>query len=192
MKQPIALFILGHAGTGKSFITTHFLLQRRQAGHPWAVLDKDVVSEVWSGALLKALGQDPQDRDSPFFKAHVRDLEYRSTLRIARDQLEAGVNVILPGPWSRELASMAILSATALGLPAETRVRHTWLELPLDVRKERIEQRADPRDKWKLDNWERYVEALKRPQAVIQGKIPVLNASLPLEEQLSALSDLLD
>ncbi len=191
MNNPTALFILGHAGTGKSFLTNHFVELQRQQGRAWCVLDKDVVSESWSGPLLTALGQDPNDRDSPLFKEKVRDLEYLSTLRIAKDQLELGLNVVFPGPWSRELASSALFSPQALGLPGEIRLRHVWLELPIAVRKERIARRADPRDQWKLDHWETYISALKRPVAVQAGRIPVMDASLPLEQQIATLGALI-
>lgn len=190
MNQPIALFILGHAGTGKSFITTHFVERQREKGHAWCVLDKDVVSERWSGRFLQALGQAPDDRDSPVFKEKVRDLEYLSTLRIAKDQLELGLNVVFPGPWSRELASSALFSTDALGLPPETRLCHVWLELPIAIRKERIIRRADPRDQWKLDHWQNYTDALKRPDAVQDGRVPVMDASLALAEQLETLDAL--
>ncbi|HUG56734.1 MAG TPA: AAA family ATPase [Candidimonas sp.] len=191
MDTPTALFILGHAGTGKSFITTHFIERQRATGHAWCILDKDVVSECWSGPFLLALGHAPDDRDSPLFKEKVRDLEYQSTLRIAKDQLEIGLNVVFPGPWSRELASSALFSTEALGLPATVQLRHVWLELPLAVRKERIVCRADPRDQWKLDHWDTYADALKRPTAVQDGRVPVMDASLPLEEQIKTLESLI-
>lgn len=190
MSHPTALFILGHAGTGKSFLTYHFVKQQIEEGHAWGVLDKDVVSESWSGPLLEALGHDPNDRDSPLFKEKVRDLEYASTLRIAKDQFEFGLNLVFPGPWSRELASSALFSTHALGFPAQTRLRHVWLELPAAVRKERVANRADPRDQWKLDHWDAYINALKRPDAVQTGKIPVMDASLPITEQIRALNAL--
>ncbi|MFT0548194.1 AAA family ATPase [Allopusillimonas ginsengisoli] len=179
--SPTALFVLGHAGTGKTTLTNSFVQHQRQAGHAWCVLDKDAVSECWSGPLLQALGFDPHDRDSPGFKKHVRDLGYESTLRIARDQLEHGLNVVLPGPWNRELASGTLFSTTALGLPANTILRHVWLDLPLPVRYERIVRRADPRDQWKLDNWQAYADALHQPAAVLEGRVAVLDASLPLD-----------
>lgn len=190
MHQPTALFILGHAGTGKSFLTQHFVAQQREEGRAWSILDKDVVSESWSGRLLEALGQAPNDRDSPLFKEKVRDLEYLSTLRIARDQLALGLDVVFPGPWSRELASLALFSTQELGLPARTRLRHVWLELSLAVRKERLIARADPRDQWKLDHWEAYVDALKRPATVKNGSIPIIDANLPLAEQIGILDEL--
>lgn len=190
MHQPTALFILGHAGTGKSFLTQYFVAQQREKGRAWGVLDKDVVSESWSGRLLEALGQAPNDRDSPLFKEKVRDLEYLSTLRIARDQLALGLDVVFPGPWSRELASLALFSTQELGFPAQTRLRHVWLELSLTVRKERLIARADPRDQWKLDHWEAYVDALKRPAAVQNGSIPIIDANLPLAEQIGILNGL--
>jgi len=191
LTKPIALFVLGHAGTGKSFLTRHFIQRQQEEGRAWCVLDKDVVSECWSGPFLETLGADPNDRDSPLFKDKVRDLEYASTLRIARDQLELGLNVAFPGPWSREQASEALFSTQRLGLPPDTQLRHVWLELPLDVRRDRIAKRADPRDAWKLAHWERYVEALKRPTAVQDGRVPILDASLPLVRQLEALEALL-
>lgn len=190
MINTTALFILGHAGTGKSFLTRHFIEQQRDRGIAWCVLDKDVVSERWSGPFLKALGQDANDRDSPLFKDKVRDLEYLSTLRIAQDQLELGLNVVFPGPWSRELASSALFSTEALGLPAQARLRHVWLELPLAVRRERIASRADPRDQWKLDHWDAYTGALQRPAAVQDGRVPIMDASLPLAEQIGLLDAL--
>ncbi len=191
MNHPIAFFILGHAGTGKSFLTSHFVAQQQAQGRAWCVLDKDVVSERWSGPMLEALGQNPNDRDSPLFKEKVRDLEYLSALRIAKDQLELGLNVIFPGPWSRELASSALFSTQALELPDETCLRHVWLELPLAVRKERILNRADPRDQWKLDNWDAYTNALKRPIPVQDGRVPVLDASLPVAQQIAVLNTLI-
>lgn len=187
----VALFILGHAGTGKTFLARHFVQRQHEIGRAWCTLDRDVVSEVWSGALLQALGQNPDDRDSPMFKENVRDLEYASTLRIAKDQLELGLNVIFPGPWSRELASSALFSTRELGFPASTRLRHVWLELPLETRKERIARRADPRDHWKLAHWSAYINALKRPEAVQSGMVPVIDASLPLDQQIARLDELL-
>lgn len=186
-----ALFILGHAGTGKSWLTHRFVSRQHDAGKSWCVLDKDVVSEVWTGPLLAAHGQDPNDRDSPFFKEVARDLGYQSTLRVGRDQIEHGTSVVFPGPWSRELSSGALFSATALGLPAHTRLHHVWLDLPLEIRKQRIIKRGDPRDKWKLDHWDDYAQALKRPQAVIDGRVSVLDASLEAAQQLDFLDRLL-
>src|SRR3546814_14724881 len=90
------------------------------------------------------------------------------------------MNVAFPGPWSREQASGALFSIQQLGLPPETQLRHVWLELPLEVRKDRIAARADPRDAWKLAHSDRYVDALNRPAAVQDGRLPVLDARLPL------------
>lgn len=185
-----ALFILGHAGTGKTFLTNHFVAEQRKRGRAWCVLDKDVVSEVWSSALLIAHGHDPHDRDSPFFKETARDLGYETTLHIGRDQLALGTHVVFPGPWSRELASGTLFSAKKLGLPEHTQLRHVWMDLPVEMRKERIIRRGDPRDQWKLEHWDVYVDALKRPAAVLDGRVPVLDASLPLTQQLDFLSTL--
>lgn len=186
----IALFILGHAGTGKSWLTHRFVSQQHRAGRSWCVLDKDVVSEVWTGPLLAAHGHDPNDRDSPFFKEVARDLGYQSTLRVGRDQIEHGTNVVFPGPWSRELATGALFVPEELGLPAHTKLRHVWLDLSLEIRKQRIIDRGDPRDQWKLAHWDEYTAALRRPQAVTDGRVPVLDAAQPAEQQLEFLQRL--
>jgi hypothetical protein len=191
-RKVMALFILGHAGTGKSWLTHRFVSRQHDRGASWCVLDKDVVSEVWTGPLLMAYGHDPQDRDSPFFKQVARDLGYHSTLRVGRDQIEHGTHVVFPGPWSRELASGAIFSPSELGLPECTRLYHVWLDLPLDIRKQRIIDRGDPRDQWKLAHWDEYAGALKRPAAVQDGRIKVLDASLPESDQLAFLDALLE
>ncbi|MFV9474549.1 AAA family ATPase [Advenella sp. RU8] len=191
MPAPCALFILGHAGTGKSALTTLFIQQQLEQQHTWCVLDKDTVGEYWTGPFLEACGQDPNDRDSPFFKETIRDLQYKSTLLIGKEQLALGLNVVFPGPWSRELATGALFSAQALGLPENTRLYHVWLDLPHPVRKARIIHRGDPRDQWKLANWDDYINSLKKPAAVEQGKIPVLDASTSREALLEALQDLL-
>lgn len=189
--QPVALFILGHAGTGKSWLTHRYVARQHQHGKSWCVLDKDVVSEVWTGPLLAAHGQDPNDRDSPFFKEVARDLGYRSTLRVGRDQIEHGTSIVFPGPWSRELASGALFSPAALELPENTRLRHVWLDLDLEVRRQRIIDRNDPRDQWKLAHWDEYVQALRRPEAVIDGRVPVLDAGLETAQQLAFMEGLL-
>ena len=191
MSAPCALFILGHAGTGKSALTTLFIQQQLQQQHTWCVLDKDTVGEYWTGPFLEACGQNPNDRDSPFFKEKIRDLQYKSTLLIGQEQLQLGLNVVFPGPWSRELASGALFSAQALNLPENTRLCHVWLDLPHPVRKARIIQRGDPRDQWKLEHWDVYIDSLKKPAAVEQGIVPVLDASESPEALLKALQDVL-
>lgn len=191
MSAPCALFILGHAGTGKSALTTLFIQQQLQQQHTWCVLDKDTVGEYWTGPFLEACGQNPNDRDSPFFKEKIRDLQYKSTLLIGQEQLQLGLNVVFPGPWSRELASGALFSAQALNLPENTRLCHVWLDLPHPVRKARIIHRGDPRDQWKLEHWDVYIDSLKKPAAVEQGIVPVLDASESPEALLKALQDVL-
>lgn len=191
MSAPCALFILGHAGTGKSALTTLFIQQQLQQQHTWCVLDKDTVGEYWTGPFLEACGQNPNDRDSPFFKEKIRDLQYKSTLLIGQEQLQLGLNVVFPGPWSRELASGALFSANTLGLPENTRLCHVWLDLPHPVRKARIIHRGDPRDQWKLEHWDDYIDSLKKPAAVERGIVPVLDASASPEALLKALQDVL-
>jgi hypothetical protein len=48
-------------------------------------------------------------------------------------------------------------------------------------------RRGDPRDRWKLANWEAYIAPLRQPRAVLEGSVESLDASLPLARQLEML-----
>lgn len=188
--MPTALFILGHAGSGKTKLSKKWVKTRLKKGDNWVLLDKDVCGEGLANALMRALGLDENDRDSPAYKLNVRDLEYQGCLRLAAEQLKLGFNVVLPGPWTRELEGGALFDPLALGLPCETKLCHIYLDISVEKTKVRIESRANPRDTWKLGNWEVYAKSLQEPLAIkARGIIKLIPGVVMADPDMVLLRD---
>ena len=117
--------------------------------------------------MMQLTTHNPNDRDSPYYLENLRDWEYSGLIDIVRENLLLGVNVILVGPFSREIQSGKMFSPTALGIPPETSIRLAWIDLEKSEAKLRMEKRGDPRDDWKLANWNQYakrrIEPLEHP-----------------------------
>lgn len=187
--MPIALFLLGPAGTGKSTVARAFVRGRIARCESWALVDKDTVGGRFGPRVLRLLGSDGLDRDSALYRREVRDDDYGTTLDVARDQLEVGTHVLMPGPWSRELASGALFDASALGLGAGTTIRAAYLHAPAEVLHARIAQRAHPRDAWKLAHWDAFAAGLPDPGSLPAG-VSVLDATRSADAVLAELQRL--
>ncbi|MEB2335421.1 MAG: ATP-binding protein [Burkholderiales bacterium] len=151
------VFIAGHAGTGKTTLARRAIpLLHARTGESFCVLDKDTVYGAYSAKVMGLLTGDPGDRDSPTFLDNLRDEEYRGLLEVAAENLGLGVNVVLVGPFSREVRSKRVFDPLALGVPADTRIRVVWVTLDEATAKARIVARGDPRDRYKLAHWDDY------------------------------------
>lgn len=170
-----ALFILGHAGSGKSQLAKKWIRDRNQKGESWCLMDKDTIGEVFVKIILQGMNLNPHDRDSNEYRQHVRDIEYEACLNVAREQLRTGVNVVLPGPWSREIQNGHIFDNLKIGFPEKTQTRHVYLDIPEEELKNRIQLRNSNRDVWKLNNWDIFKQRILKPEEIINRKIVTLN-----------------
>ncbi len=151
------VFIAGHAGTGKTTLARRAVpLLHARTGESFCVLDKDTAYGAYSAKVMGLLTGDPDDRDSPTFLEHLRDEEYRGLVEVAAENLALGVNVVLVGPFSREVKSKRVFDPLALGVPPDTRIRVVWVSLGEATAKARIVARGDPRDRYKLAHWDEY------------------------------------
>lgn len=156
---PRLILFAGHAGTGKSTLAKRALpLIVEKTGEDFFFLDKDTAYGAFSAQMMKLTTNNPNDRDSPYYLENIRDWEYSGLIDIARENLQIGVNVILVGPFSKEIASGKMFNPQALGIPNETSIRIAWIDLELEEARRRMEKRADPRDEWKLQHWEQYAK----------------------------------
>lgn len=164
------VFFVGVAGTGKTTVALK-LAERIQA----AFLDRDTVGGRFVEKMLEMNGLDVNDRDSDFYKKHLRDLEYDTTKDICIENLAAGQNVFMISPFTAELKNKAWIEevlAAAGKTPAEVDVKVVAVTLKdMDLQKERIIDRQTERDTWKLEHWDDFKH---RVQFVpdIQWEIP--------------------
>ena len=161
---PRLILFAGHAGTGKSTLAKRALpLIIERTGEDFFFLDKDTVYGAYSAHVMKLTTQNPNDRDSPYYLQNLRDWEYNGLIDIARENLLLGVNVILVGPFSKEIQSGRMFDPQALGIPPQTSISIAWIDLAENEAKARMQKRADPRDEWKLAHWEQYTKRRIEP-----------------------------
>lgn len=161
---PRLILFAGHAGTGKTTLAKKALpLIVERTGEGFFFLDKDTVYGAYSAHVMELTDNNPNDRDSPFYLKQLRDWEYAGLIAIAKENLQLGVNVILVGPFSREIHSGKIFNPDDLGIPNVTSIKIAWIDLNENEAKHRIEKRADPRDEWKLQHWDEYLKRRIEP-----------------------------
>jgi len=144
-----AYIVCGSPGAGK---TTYgkTLAQKNQA----VFLDIDVATERLVRLALTLAGQDPEDRDSPYFKKHFRNPVYEQLFDIARDNVPLR-NVVIAGPFTQEMKDPEWPEKLASHLGAPVKVHYVFC--PPHIRKERMIKRADSRDEGKLRDWKNYL-----------------------------------
>ena len=164
MNTPRLLLFAGHAGTGKTTLAKRALpLLAEKSQRDFFFLDKDTAYGAFSSHVMGLLTGNPDDRDSPTYLQNLRDREYSGLLDITRENLALGMNVILVGPFTRELMAGKFFEPTLLGMPATTVCRVAWIDLSTDEARRRIEKRADARDEWKLAHWDDYLKRRVQP-----------------------------
>jgi len=143
------IIVCGTPGSGK---TTY--ARRLSAARLAALLDIDIVTERLVRIALAESGHSRDDRDSEYFKLTYREAIYDTLFDIARDNV-AVQDVIIVGPFSREIRDPVWPGQLAknLGCPVEVH----YVQCPPDVRKQRLADRGDARDRAKLEDWENYV-----------------------------------
>ena len=161
---PRLLLFAGHAGTGKTTLAKRALpLLAEKSKRDFFFLDKDTAYGAFSSHVMGLLTGNPADRDSPTYLQNLRDREYSGLLDITRENLALGMNVMLVGPFTRELMAGKFFEPAQLDMPAHTECRVAWIDLSTEEAKRRIEARADARDDWKLANWDDYLKRRVQP-----------------------------
>jgi predicted kinase len=158
------ILFAGHAGVGKTTLAKQAITTIMAKTHEsYCFLDKDTVYGRYSSKVMALTTGDGNDRDSPFYLEHLRDQEYLGLFDIVRENIELGVNVVLVGPFSKEIRSGMFFDPLRLGLPETTHIRVAWIDLKPEEAKRRIQLRNDLRDAWKLAHWSEYAKRRVEP-----------------------------
>jgi predicted kinase len=182
------VFFCGHAGTGKTTLAKklHGPLMKASAT-PACVLDKDTLYGGYSAAAMAMLTGDPNDRDSPLFLEHLRDPEYRGLLDTARDNLELGISAIVVGPLSREVRERRLFDRAWLGVGADVALRVVWVFTSEETARQRILERANPNDAYKLAHWDEYRQRRFEPSGDIRDDLLMFDNTAPTSADYEAL-----
>ena len=154
------IFLIGLPGSGKSTIG-----KRIAAENNFCYLDKDIVCNHFTGFLLELKGYSRYDREGSFYNNILMDLEYKTLLNIANDNLKLGKSVIVDAPFINYLSNINYLE--------ELKETYDWkdikpivisVNIDFAVLKNRMIDRSLDRDKWKLANWDVYIKSIQKKQ----------------------------
>lgn len=145
--------VMGPPAAGKTTYGRRLAAERRAT-----FIDIDSATEPVVKAGLKLAGQDPDDRDSPLFKSAFRDPIYEALFALASDNLPH-TEVVIVGPFTQEARDSDWLETLKRRFKTEVTVYFVTCDLP--TRKARLEQRGNPRDRAKLEDWDRFIQYYK-------------------------------
>lgn len=156
MPDTHSLFVItGMPAVGKSTFARE-LAQKTKA----CLIDIDTTTESIVRAAMARLTNDPNDRDSPFFKKTLRDPIYQTLFSIADENLPH-TDAIINGPFTQEMHNPDWPTEIQSRQASPCRVKCIYLHCDDELRKKRIIERANPRDSSKLENWEHHISYYK-------------------------------
>jgi predicted kinase len=182
------IFFCGHAGTGKTTLAKRLIAPLiRATGEAFCLLDKDVMYGPVGAAAMQALSGDPNDRDSPLFLQHLRDPEYRGLIDTARDNLQLGVSALVVAPLSREVRERRLFDRAWLGIGDDVQLRVVWVHTAEETARQRIVERADPNDAYKLAHWDEYRQRRFVPDGAMCDGLLMFDNTAPTPADQAAL-----
>lgn len=143
-----AYIVCGNAGAGKSTFAAALCAEKRAV-----LIDIDNVTERLVKVALRAHGLSEDDRDSPAYKALLREPVYETLFDVAELNLPR-LPCVIVGPFTRERRAADWPRRLELRLRTEVVIYHVFCST--EQRRERIERRGNPRDQGKLVDFTAY------------------------------------
>ena len=142
--------VCGSPGAGKTTYAKKLASERGAA-----LLDIDTATERLVRIALRETGHDPDDRDSEYFKRNYREPIYGTLFDIAREN-NPFQEVVVVGPFTKELRDPDWPAKLSQSLGGPVEVHYVYCHP--EERKRRLENRGNPRDLAKLQDWENYIQ----------------------------------
>lgn len=148
------IIITGFPGVGKTTIGKE--LSKALKG---AFLDKDTISDKFTNLITKNITFE-HDKESDFYKKEIRDLEYEVTMDVAVEQLEFLDNIIIVGPFTKELKIDSNFFDNYKKKIGNKNIKAEILFFNIvcseEDNKKRIKNRDLPEDRLKINDWNNY------------------------------------
>lgn len=150
---PVAYITLGGAGSGKSTVSRHI---SEYTGALY--LDKDVLAGPLVELALESLGQRASDRESnELYLRRVMPIEYDAVFAVAGQNLTLGHSVVLDAPFVAYLSDPDYLrTQVARASWPDVHIRVIQVVASAETVKRRLIERANARDRIKLNDWDNY------------------------------------
>ena len=161
--------VCGPPASGKT-TTAKILAERLNAD---LLLDSDIVATRLIEAGLKLHGMDPNDRDSPIYKAAYRNPVYETMYDIVCDNFQLkstrSKKIVLCGPFTSECRSTTWPTVLQKRLGGKCRIEVHYVSCDDQVRRARMVARNEQRDQSKVESdaaWKKHVATASKKRPV--------------------------
>lgn len=180
-----AIVVLGPAGSGKSTIARRIATLRGAA-----YLDKDTLVGEFVGTMMAEARRRADDRESDdFYLTRILPLEYRALWRTALDNVANDVDVVIDAPFLAYVDDADYIERTLAEVGGDIRVDVVIVSTPPDLVRDRLLERASPRDEWKLAHWDEFWATHGDVGCNWRGAriVTISNAEMPSDAALRSL-----
>jgi predicted kinase len=156
-EKPKIIIVAGFAGSGKSTIGK---LISEKLKIPY--LDKDTLTRYFTDQMLTEDGSGKGDRESSYYSEVINPLEYDTLIKVAVENIELGISVVLSAPFIRQLNDSSWFKSKIESFSpiSNFEVKLIWIESSREVERVRLIDRDAERDQNKLENWETYCDSV--------------------------------
>ncbi|RBP79621.1 ATP-binding protein [Marinomonas rhizomae] len=160
------ILTVGFPGSGKSTVAKAIASNLNAT-----YLDKDTICNGFTGLLLELNGEPANARDdSALYKEKIMPVEYRTLFQAANDTLSSSQCIVIDAPFVSFFNDRSYIKNQCEILNwIDVTIIVVEVSASLDVTKERLIQRGEERDLWKLDNWNTFSQRISSQRCHWEG-----------------------